>query len=82
MEYVLRVYDDDGRFDETLPLPINVASMISPPMTMAKKQQLRAMPKTARPCAISMSQVVPSLSMAAMFPADHTVTDGRRTCAC
>jgi hypothetical protein len=26
MEYVLRVYDEDGRFDETLPLPINVAS--------------------------------------------------------
>ncbi len=26
MEYVLRVYDADGRYDETLPLPINVAS--------------------------------------------------------
>ena len=26
MDYVLRVYDEDGRFDETLPLPINVAS--------------------------------------------------------
>ncbi len=24
MEYVLRVYDEDGRYDETLPLPINV----------------------------------------------------------
>ena len=26
MEYVLRVYDEDGRYDETLPLPINVAT--------------------------------------------------------
>jgi hypothetical protein len=26
MDYVLRVYDADGRFDETLPLPINVTS--------------------------------------------------------
>jgi hypothetical protein len=26
LEYVLRVYDADGRYDETLPLPINVTS--------------------------------------------------------
>ncbi len=26
LEYVLRVYDEDGRYDETIPLPINVAS--------------------------------------------------------
>ncbi len=26
LEYVLRVYDEDGRYDETLPLSINVAS--------------------------------------------------------
>jgi hypothetical protein len=25
LDYVLRVYDEDGRFDETLPLPLNVA---------------------------------------------------------
>jgi hypothetical protein len=26
MEYVLRVYDEDGRYDETIPLPLNVTS--------------------------------------------------------
>ncbi len=65
LQYVFRVYDDKGRFDETEPLPLSRTSSDLPVHDFGEQATAPAIPRTAQPSATSTSTAALLPSMAA-----------------